>query len=236
MKSWFPSENLYVILLSGGTGSRMKSEVPKQFLELEGKPILLHSLQTFLDWGKTKGIIVVSHKDYAEETERICAPYLRDRDRIVEGGKTRHESTLAGLSCIQIADADLVLVHDAARPFVSKADLDKLAHDTDVFGVATLASRNYETVMELEGTELHFLNREKIWFMKTPQAIRGDILKKIGRNTLETEPTDLCTWTQSAGYEPKLVESHPYNVKITEPGDLVLAQAISPLFQNLNQE
>ncbi|PJZ64423.1 2-C-methyl-D-erythritol 4-phosphate cytidylyltransferase [Leptospira wolffii] len=235
MRSWFPSNHIYVILLSGGIGSRMKSEVPKQFLELEGKPLLLHSLETFLEWGKTKEIVIVSHRDYAEETEKICASHLRERDRIVEGGKTRHESTLAGLASLQITGTDLVLVHDAARPFVAISDLDRLGLETEGSGVATLAARNYETVLEEEGASFRFLDRDKIWFMKTPQAIRGDILKKLATSPLRSEPTDLCTWTQGAGFESKLVESHPYNVKITEPEDLVLAQAILPLFQNWNK-
>ncbi len=209
----------------------MGSEVPKQFLELDKRPLLLHSLETFIEWGKSKSIILVSHKDYLEETEKICAPYLRERDRIVEGGKTRHESTLAGLNCLQILDKDIVLVHDAARPFVLSDDLDRLAQETEQSGVATLASRNFETVLEEEKDKFHFLNRDKIWFMKTPQGIRGDILKNLPSSPADLEPTDLCTWTGSQGISAKLVESHSFNMKITQAEDLVLAEAILPLFE-----
>ncbi|TGK06603.1 2-C-methyl-D-erythritol 4-phosphate cytidylyltransferase [Leptospira semungkisensis] len=233
MKSWLPSGNVHVLLLSGGTGSRMGRSVPKQLLELQGKPILLYSLESLLEWGKTKSIILVSHRDYIEETEKICSPYLRDWDRIVEGGETRHASTLAGLSCLQVANQDIVLVHDAARPFVLSDDLDRLAQETETFGVATLATRNYETVMEEQKDSFHFLDREKIWFMKTPQAIRGDVLKKLPKQIPDFEPTDLCTWTQSQEIPSHMVESHAYNLKITRAEDLALAEAILPLFQAL---
>ncbi|TGK15592.1 2-C-methyl-D-erythritol 4-phosphate cytidylyltransferase [Leptospira fluminis] len=233
MKSWFPSENLYILLLSGGTGTRMGSGVPKQFLELEGESLLLHSLRSFLDWGKSKSIILVSHPDYMERTERVCSPYLRERDRIVEGGATRHGSTLAGMDCLQISDADIVLVHDAARPFVSAADLDRLSVAAESYGVSTLADRNYETVLEEETKGIRFLDRNKIWFMKTPQAIRGDLLKRLPRESQAEEPTDLCTWAQKSGIPVKLTESHPYNIKITRPEDLELAEALYPLFRKV---
>lgn len=210
--------------------------MPKQFLELNGKPILLHSLETFLNWGKTKSIILVSNKDYIQETETLSAPHLRERDRIVEGGETRHGSTLAGLSALQISSNDIILIHDAARPFVSADELDGLAKETEEFGVATLATRNYETVLEEEEAGFRFLDRDKIWFMKTPQAIRGDILKKLLEKPASIEPTDLCTWTQTHGIPSKLVESNPYNLKITESSDLPLAEAILPLFQKWNKD
>lgn len=236
MSSWFPSGNIYLLLLSGGTGSRMRSELPKQFLELNGKPILIHSLQTLIDWGKTKSIVLVSHKDYILRSETLCSPYLRERDRIVEGGDTRHGSTLAGISSIQFSANDIILIHDAARPFVSPDDLDRLSSATEKFGVATLASKNHETVLEEVKDGLKFLNRDKIWFMKTPQGIRGDILKEILEKPSTVEPTDLCTWAQEQGIGSRLVESNPYNLKITEKSDLSLAEAIQPLFQNWKNE
>lgn len=202
-------------------------------MELEGSPILLHSLNAFLEWGKSKSIVLVSHQDYMEKTERLCAPYLRERDRIVEGGETRHQSTLAGLKSIQISDSDLVLIHDAARPFVLPSDLDRLSLGAEESGVSTLANRNYETVLQEERGQIRFLDRDTIWFMKTPQAVRGDILKKLHSDRGLQEPTDLCTWAESFGITTKLIESHPYNLKITRSEDLPLAEAISPLFRSL---
>ncbi|PJZ68447.1 2-C-methyl-D-erythritol 4-phosphate cytidylyltransferase [Leptospira perolatii] len=233
MNSWFPSESIRVLLLAGGSGTRMGGSRPKQFLELQGKPILLHSLLSFLEWGLTKEIIIVTHPDHMEETEKICSPYLRERDRIVEGGPTRHESTLRGLDSIQIGSNDLIYIHDAARPFVHSEDLNHLGMETERSGLATLATRNHETVLQKEDNKNQFLDRERIWFMKTPQAIRGDLLKKLPRTPGSFEITDLCTWGQHAGLNFALVESHPYNLKITRPEDLPLAEAILPLYQEL---
>ncbi|EMY79438.1 putative 2-C-methyl-D-erythritol 4-phosphate cytidylyltransferase [Leptospira weilii serovar Ranarum str. ICFT] len=233
MKSLFLSEKIYVLILAGGTGSRMGSQIPKQFLELNGEPVLLHSLKRFQNWGKQKRIVLVSHS--IERTETICAPFLRDEDRIVEGGDTRHASMFCGLSVLDLQNDDIVLVHDAARPFVLAEELDRLCESVRSDGIATLASRTSETVLEeWNGKTASFLDRERIRFIKTPQGIRGDVLKELLTFPTDSIPTDLCSWALSAGIKSSIVESHPFNLKITRKEDLELAEFYFSLFQKIS--
>ncbi|TGM52972.1 IspD/TarI family cytidylyltransferase [Leptospira adleri] len=237
MKSLFLSEKIYVLILAGGTGTRMGSSVPKQFLEFQNEPVLIHSLRRFQDWGKQKRIVLVSHKESIPKTEEICAPFLRDEDRIVEGGETRHASMLQGLSVLDIGNEDVILIHDAARPFVLGEELDRLCESVRKNGIGTLASRTSETVLEeYNGLTASFLDREHIWFMKTPQGIRGDVLKELLSFPLNLIPTDLCSWALGCGKKSAIVESHPFNLKITRKEDLELAEFYSSLFQKLVPE
>ncbi|EMO40916.1 IspD/TarI family cytidylyltransferase [Leptospira noguchii] len=237
MKLLFLSEKIYVLILAGGTGSRMGSKIPKQFLELNGEPILLHSLKKFQTWGKQKQIVLVSHSESIHKIESICAPYLGNEDRIVEGGETRHASMLAGLSVLNFKDDDIILVHDAARPFVLGEELDSLCEKVRSDGIATLASCTSETVLEeLNGKTVSFLDREHVWFMKTPQGIRGDVLKELLKFSVDLIPTDLCSWALTFGKNSSIVESNPLNLKITRKEDLVLAEIFFSFFQKISSD
>ncbi|PJZ30977.1 IspD/TarI family cytidylyltransferase [Leptospira kmetyi] len=235
MKSLFLSEKIYVLILAGGTGTRMGSEIPKQFLEFGNEPILLHTLKRFQEWGMQKRIVLVSHAESIPKTESVCASHLLEDDLIVEGADTRHGSMLKGLSALSIASEDIILVHDAARPFVLAKELDLLCDSVRKNGIATLASRTSETVLEeLNGQTASLLDREHIWFMKTPQGIRGDVLKELlSFVSSDSTPTDLCSWALSAGKKSAIVESHPFNLKITRKEDLELAGFYSDLFDKL---
>lgn len=236
MKSLFLSEKIHVLILAGGTGTRMGASVPKQFLEVNQEPILVHSLKRFQDWGKQKRIVLVSHPDSMEKTETVCAPYLREGDRIVEGGDSRHASMLCGLSALELQNDDIVLVHDAARPFVLASELDSLCESVRRNGAATLAAPTSETVLEeLNGQTVSLLDRERIRFMKTPQGIRGDVVKALLLSSVDSSPTDLCSWALSAGIKSAIVESHPFNLKITRKEDIELAEAYSVLFAKLSE-
>ncbi|MCL8267172.1 2-C-methyl-D-erythritol 4-phosphate cytidylyltransferase [Leptospira weilii] len=235
MKSLFLSEKIYVLILAGGTGTRMGSEIPKQFLEFSNEPVLIHTLKKFQSWKKQKQIVLVSHSESISKTESICGPFLENQDCIVEGGETRHGSMLRGLSALTIQSEDILLIHDAARPFVLLKELDLLCESIRENGISTLASRTSETVLEeSNGKTSSFLDREHIWFMKTPQGIRGDILKELLTLPTDPIPTDLCSWALTAGKKSSIVESHPFNLKITRKEDLELAELYSSLFQKIS--
>jgi 2-C-methyl-D-erythritol 4-phosphate cytidylyltransferase len=224
--------NIYGIILSGGSGSRMQSQIPKQFLPLNGMPILAHSVKIFKDWGFFKSIVVVANEEYISQTEEVLAVYLDPYDRIVSGGKTRHESTLAGIDSLPKDENDLLLIHDAARPFVSGNELHELCDVALKWGSATLADRVQETIVQSsEDRVKSILDRDSIYLIKTPQALHTSLLKLLDSVTPEEPPTDLCSWLSHIGVKPGIVNSNPFNIKITKKEDLHIAEAYLSLFE-----
>ncbi|GBF49487.1 2-C-methyl-D-erythritol 4-phosphate cytidylyltransferase [Leptospira ryugenii] len=223
--------NLYAIILAGGEGKRFGSPVPKQFLSLAGEPLFLHSLKTFSSWPFLKSLSLVCHRDWISELEKYASPYLNSNDRIVEGGNTRHASTLLGLQSIPWDEEDLIFIHDAARPFFSHQDLDLLVQSAVKWGASTIVSACHETVVQRgdrEGFIEKTLDRNQLLFVKTPQIISGKTLKKAQTMDvpLPVEPTDLCSWMEAYGEKTGIVITTETNLKITEPTDLLVAEAL----------
>ncbi|MDX1959453.1 MAG: IspD/TarI family cytidylyltransferase [Leptospiraceae bacterium] len=217
---------IYGIILSGGTGTRMSSSVPKQFLKLKNEELLRHSVKAFQNWGLCKSIVVVANEEHIKQTEEILSDLLSPNDRIVTGGNTRHASTLLGLSAINFSKNDVILIHDGARPFLSDKELHEITNEILKFGSATLASKVSETVVSSNENKVEkILDRDSIWLIKTPQGLHSSLLELLLKQDLESEPTDLCSWTESIGVKPRLIASNPFNLKITFKEDLELAES-----------
>lgn len=158
---------------------------------------------------------------------------LEGSDEIIEGGQTRHDSVLASLETLNFDDTDLILFHDAARPFFTLADLESLVSSVLAYGSASLVSDIAETVLvSNQGIVNGFIPRETLALAKTPQAIRGDRLKKaldLGSKIGEP-PTDLCSWMEALNEKTGLVYSKTWNFKITNPEDLKMAEALALQF------
>lgn len=219
---------IYAVLLSGGIGSRMASEIPKQFTKLRGESLLRHSVRRFQNWGFLKSLVVVSHKDWILETERELSDLLNDDDRLVEGGDTRHSSVLLGLASLPWDKEDLVFFHDIARPFFRSRELHQLVESTRIHGAASLVSSITDSLVQTSGaTFVSFssLPRETVFSVKTPQMASGMLLKELLSQKLQDRiPTDLCSWVH-----PKpvgLVQTDSQNIKLTVPWDVSLAELI----------
>ncbi|MCB1177887.1 MAG: 2-C-methyl-D-erythritol 4-phosphate cytidylyltransferase [Leptospiraceae bacterium] len=224
--------NIFGIILSGGTGSRMNSSLPKQFLQVNEIPLIAHSAKVFKEWGFIKSLIIVANESYIEETERALYDILEQNDRIVTGGDSRHASTLCGIDSVVTDENDILIFHDAARPFVSEKELHELCDIALKWGSATLAEKVNETIVEtLEDRVESILNRDKIHTIKTPQALHTSLLKLLDKVEMEEEPTDLCSWVSHIGVKPGIVPSNPFNIKITKESDLEIANAYYPLFE-----
>ncbi|TGN17998.1 IspD/TarI family cytidylyltransferase [Leptospira idonii] len=225
--------NIYALVLAGGVGSRIGGNTPKQFLELGGKPLFLHSLEVFRSWGLLKSLTLVSHKDWILKIEEEAKDHLESNDRIVPGGNTRHLSTLEGIRSIPWDEDDLIFIHDAARPFFTHEELDQLVGVCLNVGAATLALGSSETVVHVKkgtGFTEKSVPREEVYFVKTPQVVYGKTLKELLELPLEKEesshPTDLCSWLERAGKKTGIVDSSSKNIKITTPSDLLVAEKI----------
>ena len=224
----------HFILLAGGTGSRTGLTRPKQFSLLAGKPVLLYSLGSFLSWKKESPAVVVCHRDWQEEARRALDGEGYVHVPVIEGGSSRHSSTLAGLDHFKknFTPNDLFLIHDAARPILEAAELDTLADYFSSPGsldAASLAGRITDTIVEgsgLPGQSGSRLDREKLFAVKTPQAFRGAILERLLAVKESQEFTDLLSWTNAAGIQAELLPAGKRNYKYTNALDLKILEAM----------
>ena len=222
---------LYVVLLAGGTGSRMGTEVPKQFLKVRGESLLRHSVRRFRKFGLTKSITVVSHPDWILETEKELDDLLEGNDRIVPGGESRHLSTLCGLESIPYDTKDIIFIHDVARPNFKQNELYQLVEQTKIFGGATIVGKSTESLVRVRLHQNYTeepLKREEVYSVKTPQSIAGFMIQELLLVELPTDlkkhPTDLCTWMGKR--RVGIVETDYHNIKVTSPGDAELADSL----------
>ena len=220
-------ERIWFVIAAAGRATRYGGSVPKPYLRLAGRTLLEHCLRTFLSVrGLAGGVAVLVNGD--RRFERL-PPGIRRRVVAVAGGATRAASVLNGLQALITADAlDWVLVHDAARPAVPRADVNALiaACRRDSVG-GLLAAPVADTVKRADedGRSLGSLPRERLWRALTPQMFRLGMLRTALARALDEgfEPTDESSAIERAGHRPRLVEGSPLNVKVTRPADLALA-------------
>tara|TARA_B100000029_G_scaffold419210_1_gene424620 strand:+ start:155 stop:784 length:630 start_codon:yes stop_codon:yes gene_type:complete len=200
----------------------MLSEIPKQYMRLSGKPVLQITLEKFLALEPDRVVLVVSPDD-----EQYRGIDIVESCEVVVGGAERSESVSNGLGLLDLKPSDLVLVHDAVRPCVRSADILRLVESVanhDVGGL--LAVSVIETLKSKCSGVVETIDREGFWQAQTPQVFRYGLLREAIDKALANEQviTDESQAVESAGYEPLLVAGHRDNVKITEPGDIALAQ------------
>lgn len=213
---------IVAIIPASGVGSRMKASLPKQYLKLQGKTILEHTLNIFLRHPNIQKIIVaVSETDqYYQELTVLTSPKVQ----IVFGGKTRADSVLNALKVVD--ENAWALVHDAARPCLSHADLNKLLQVQAQEG-AILATPVIDTMKRANGNKIIATeDRSTLWHALTPQFFPAKILKQAIESALEKGNiiTDEASAMEMSGYTPQLITGRSDNLKITHPEDLSLAE------------
>jgi 2-C-methyl-D-erythritol 4-phosphate cytidylyltransferase len=211
-----------VVIPAAGTGSRMSSEIPKQYMQLSGKTILQITLEKFLALEPDRVVLVVSPDD-----EQYRCIDIVESCEIVAGGAERSNSVSNGLAVLDLNSSDLVLVHDAVRPCVRSADILRLVESVTNHEVGgLLAVSVIETLKSKVSGVVETVDRKELWQAQTPQGFRYGLLRESMDKALANEQviTDESQAVESAGYEPLLVAGHRDNIKITEPGDIALAQ------------
>jgi 2-C-methyl-D-erythritol 4-phosphate cytidylyltransferase len=218
------------IIAAAGTGSRMASERPKQFLQLAGTPIIFHTLKPFELCDNVHEVIVVLP---AEESAEFLAAAgkrgLRKLARVVPGGATRADSVKRGLQAIRAATAEIVAVHDAVRPFVSVEEIENTIDAARRDGAAILAASATDTIKLIEGeTIVKTLDRGKLRRALTPQCFRYELLRRAYEQADVSDPslTDDSLLVERLGHNVTIVEGSARNIKITTPQDLLLAEAL----------
>lgn len=209
--------------MAGGIGSRMKSIVPKQFLELGGKPILMHSINAFYQYDSEITIIVVLPKSQFTLWEKLCAahkytvPHLK-----APGGETRFDSVKAGLALI--TEDGLVAIHDGVRPFASAKLIDQVYAVAEKSGNAVPYVVPKDSVRLVNQQDNKIIDRADVRLIQTPQCFRSDLLKRAYDKTFSPGFTDDASVVSAAGEKIYLVEGSSENIKITTTHDLNMAE------------
>ncbi len=217
--------NKYALIVAAGSGSRMGSNLPKQFLQLGQRPLLWHTLQAFLSAYADLKVVLVLPADFMEEGQRIADSTL-DSGRIqtVAGGKTRFHSVQNGLEIVE--GGSVVFVHDGVRCLVSRDLIQRCYQQALELGSAIPAVAPVDSVRMVSGQETRAMERSAIRLVQTPQTFLTDLLKKAFAQPYQESFTDEASVVEQFGTTIHLVEGEISNIKITRPLDLALAEIL----------
>lgn len=214
----------YIIIVAGGTGSRIKNDLPKQFIEINGKPILAYTISKFFEFDPAITICVVVHADYVKHLKDLLRTYFPEKNiQYTIGGPTRFHSVKNGLDLITDSNA-VVGIHDAARPMVSIETIQRCYATAEKSGNATPAIIVNESLRHIEGDKNFAVNRNEYRIIQTPQCFNATLIKKAFTQNYKNSFTDDASVLETFGHSINLVEGNVENIKITYPNDLILAQ------------
>lgn len=217
--------NFHVIVVAGGSGTRMKSSLPKQFIEVAGLPVLMHTLNKINTVFPNAGLVLVLPAEHHSTWNSLVSQHNFNLNiQLVQGGETRFHSVKNGL---EVIDSGIVAVHDGVRPLVSKETL-KNVYDT------TLEKGNAVPVISLKDSirKLHqngdseALDRKDFVLVQTPQCFRVDEMKKAFSQEYSNLFTDCASVMEASGHKINLTEGNSENIKITTPEDLHFAELL----------
>jgi 2-C-methyl-D-erythritol 4-phosphate cytidylyltransferase len=213
------------VIVAGGSGQRMGSQTPKQFLLLQGRPLLWHTLQVFLDSFHDMQIILVLPPFFMEEGKRICADLpAGDRIRFAEGGATRFHSVQNGLGLI--TRSSVIFVHDAVRCLVTTSLIQRCYQQALEKGSAIPAVAATDSVRIINDHTHTVADRNRVRIIQTPQTFLSDILLPAFNQDWLEAFTDEATVVEASGKEVFLIEGEYENIKVTRPADLLVAETI----------
>lgn len=223
------------IIAAAGSGSRMASDRPKQFLELSGTPIIFHTLKPFEECDSIHEVIVVLPAEESAGFLSMAGKFgLRKLVKVVPGGATRVDSVKRGLMAIRSATAEIVAVHDGVRPFVTVEEIEATVRAASENGAAILVAPAVDTIKETSGgTVLRTLDRKQLRHALTPQCFRYELLRRAFENidVNDASLTDESSLVERLGEPVTIVEGSSRNVKITTRSDVILAEALLKSFE-----
>ncbi|WP_018131255.1 2-C-methyl-D-erythritol 4-phosphate cytidylyltransferase [Effusibacillus pohliae] len=216
------------IVVAAGSGSRMQTKIKKPYLEIAGVPLLVRTLRALERSALIREIVLVVREEELAEAKRLIDQYgIRKVIRYAAGGAERQDSVRNGLRMVDDA-ADLIVVHDGARPFVTADEIDRVIAAAAECGAATIGTPVKDTIKKVaDGTVEETLPRETLFAVQTPQAFRAQLLRKahamaVAAGCRSTDDASLVEWT---GHPVRVVEGSYRNIKITTPEDLLIAEA-----------
>ncbi|GAL82861.1 2-C-methyl-D-erythritol 4-phosphate cytidylyltransferase [Sporocytophaga myxococcoides] len=216
----------YAIIVAGGSGTRMNSEVPKQFILLNGLPILMHTVKNFFFYDSKITIILVLPSSQISAWNHLCQEHHFNFPlEIVHGGNTRFQSVKNGLAHIK-EERGLVAIHDGVRPLIRKNIIQNAFKSAEIYGSGIVAVNSKDSLRVLKGNESEAVDRSLYKCIQTPQCFDLNLLKKAFDTEELPTFTDDATVFEHAGHKISLVEGGYENIKITTPEDLIIAEAL----------
>lgn len=201
----------------------MNASLPKQFMLLKGKPVLMHTIEAFAHSDYSPSIILVLPSAFHEYWDNCCKENdFQIPHRVVPGGATRFESVKNGLD--EIKEEAVIAIHDAVRPVIANEIISRSFQIAEEKGNAVVAIKSRDSVRKSVGEKSEALDRENIYLVQTPQTFRSEIIKKAYEQAFSPEFTDDATVVEKLGLNINLTEGSPKNIKITFPEDLFIAE------------
>lgn len=219
------------IIVAAGKGSRMKTHINKQYLLLQGKPVLAHTIDAFEKCHCISEIIIVIHKDDQDYFHKcIIKPYNFSKiTEITYGGEDRQASVFNGLSCVS-STSDIVAVHDGARPLITPDVIQKTVEVAAICGVACVGMPVKDTIKKIDEYQNveYTPDRSLLWTIQTPQTFRKEILSKAHKDADISgfRGTDDSVLAERLGYKVRMVMGSYTNIKITTTEDIVFAESL----------
>ncbi|MHB8207997.1 2-C-methyl-D-erythritol 4-phosphate cytidylyltransferase [Mucilaginibacter sp.] len=220
-----PTSN-FAIIVAGGSGTRMQTALPKQFLLVNGLPILMHTMHAFHNTKAKPHLILVLHADYHDLWLDLCTKYnFTIPYQLIKGGETRFHSVKNGLDLIEDTNT-VIAIHDAVRPLTAASIIDNSFIYAAKHGNAITAVKSRDSIRQMQGDYSVSLLREDIYLVQTPQTFQGALLKKAYNQSYDVKFTDDASVVECAGVKINLIEGSYKNIKITFPEDIAVAEAI----------
>lgn len=214
----------YAIITAGGKGSRMGSDIPKQFMELNGLPVIMHTINAFIDYSSDIKVILVLPEDGMQEWGRFNEKYpIKTKIHLCTGGEKRFDSVKNGLELVE--EEGLVAIHDAVRPLVSTRLIIKCFQTAAKEGNAIPVIPLQDSMRELNGEDNRPANRDVFRLVQTPQVFDISLIKKAYEQAYRSSFTDDATVAEALGAKIHLVEGEKRNIKITTQEDFLIAKA-----------
>ena len=222
------------IVLSAGTGSRMKSDIPKQYMDLNGKPVIYYSLKAFEENGFSSIVLVCGKDDVEYCQKEIIEKYeLKSVTAVVPGGKERYHSVYEGLKALE--DTDYVFIHDGARPMISQEIIERLKQAVveEEAAVAGMPVKDTIKIVDSDAYVTDTPERKLVWQVQTPQCFAFPIIYEAYKSIIQDEEEgwtipvvtdDAMVLSYATDHEIKMVEADYRNIKITTPEDLLIAK------------
>ncbi|MCB9481701.1 MAG: 2-C-methyl-D-erythritol 4-phosphate cytidylyltransferase [Desulfobacteraceae bacterium] len=218
------------VIVGGGKGLRMGSDIPKQFLSIDGLPILFHTALVFDSVEEIDEVLIVVPENLIEFCcDQIKVLNLKKSFKLVSGGKQRQDSVRNGLDQVD-SKSSKVLIHDGVRPFVKKDEIISVINGLDLYDGVILGIPVVETIKKTDPGKIvnKTISRENLYLAQTPQGFKTSILKKVHEWALEDglDVTDDSALMENFGFQVKMVEGSRENIKITTPSDLEFAKKL----------